>query len=133
MKRYKRGITFGTYDLFHIGHLNILKRSKELCEFLCVGVSSDALNYSKKQIYPVYNEEDRTQIVAAISVVDTVFLEESLEKKVQYIQEHQADVLVMGSDWEGKFDFCKPYCDVIYLPRTEGISTTQVKEDVKKV
>lgn len=130
-KKYKTGITFGTYDLFHIGHVNILKRAKTLCDRLVVGVSSDALNFNKKQVLPLYNEMDRIAIVHAIEYVDDVFLEESLEEKIAYIQKYQAEVLIMGSDWEFKFDFCKDFCDVIYFPRTEGISTSQLIGDVK--
>ena len=127
----RRVITFGTYDLFHIGHLNILRRAAELGTELVVGVSSDALNYSKKGKYPVYNEGDRMAIVQAIQYVDEVFLEESLELKGAYIQEHKADLLVMGDDWEGRFDSMREYCDVIYLPRTEGVSTTDLVDTIR--
>ena len=127
----RRVITFGTYDLFHIGHLNILRRAAELGTELVVGVSSDALNYSKKGKYPVYNEGDRMAIVQAIQYVDEVFLEESLELKGAYIQEHKADLLVMGDDWEGRFDSMREYCDVLYLPRTEGVSTTDLVDTIR--
>src|SRR5690554_4233933 len=99
-----RVITFGTFDLFHIGHLNILRRAAELGDTLIVGVSSDALNSSKKSKLPVYPEKERMEIVHAIQYVDEVFLEESLELKGQYIKDHRADLLVMGDDWEGRFD-----------------------------
>ncbi len=124
-----RVITFGTFDLFHIGHLNILRRAKELGNHLIVGVSTDALNFSKKSYYPVYNEEDRLQIVQAIQYVDEAFYEESLEKKRDYIIQHAADILVMGDDWQGKFDFVSDVCKVVYLPRTEGISTSGLRKD----
>ena len=124
-----RVITFGTFDLFHIGHLNILRRAKELGSHLIVGVSTDALNFSKKSYYPVYNEEDRLLIVDAIRYVDEVFYEESLEKKRDYIIQHAADILVMGDDWQGKFDFVSDVCKVVYLPRTEGISTSGLRKD----
>jgi len=124
----KKIITFGTYDLFHKGHLNILKKARELGDYLIVGISTDALNFSKKNIYPTYSEQDRLEIVKAIRYVDEVFFEESLEFKIEYIKKYKADILVMGNDWEGKFDFCKEFCQVNYLPRTEGISTTLLKK-----
>ena len=123
----KRIITFGTFDLFHIGHLNILKRAKEQGDHLIVGVSSDELNYSKKHIYPVYPLEHRMEIVKSIRYVDNVFVEESLEKKRGYILAHKADTLVMGDDWRGKFDEFKDICEVAYLDRTPIISTSEVK------
>ncbi|ACJ31670.1 Cytidyltransferase-like protein [Shewanella piezotolerans WP3] len=128
-----RIITFGTFDMFHIGHLNIIERAKKVGTHITVGVSSDALNFSKKQRYPVCNERDRMRIVSALGCVDEVFLEESLELKAEYIKVHKADCLVMGDDWEGKFDHLKPLCDVIYLPRTPAISTTQLIEVVKEI
>lgn len=127
----KKVITFGTYDLFHIGHVNILERAKQLGDELYVGVSSDALNFKKKQVYPMYTEDDRMKIIGSMKCVDHVFLEESLELKRHYIEEIGADVLVMGDDWEGKFDFCKDLCEVIYLPRTPDISTTLIKKKIK--
>ena len=129
----KTVITFGTFDLFHIGHLNILRRAKQLGDRLIVGVSTDALNFSKKQKYPVYSQQERLEIVSSIIFVDGVFFEESLEKKPEYIKLFSADVLVMGDDWKGKFDFCKDLCgcEVVYLPRTEGISSTMIKEGLK--
>ena len=126
-----RVLTFGTYDLLHIGHINIIKRAKALGDVLIVGVSSDALNYSKKQIYPVYNENDRMAIVDSIKYVEEVFLEESLDLKREYILKYKADILVMGNDWEGKFDEFADICKVIYLPRTEDISTTEIKDKIK--
>jgi len=128
-----RIITFGTFDMFHIGHLNIIERAKELGCHLVVGVSSDALNFSKKQRNPICCERDRMRILQAIACVDEVFLEESLELKADYIKEYNADCLVMGDDWQGKFDYLKPLCDVIYLPRTPAISTTQLIEVVKEI
>lgn len=127
----KKVITFGTYDLFHIGHVNILQRAKQLGDELYVGVSSDDLNFKKKQIYPMYTEDDRMKIIGSMECVDHVFLEESLELKRHYIEEVGADVLVMGDDWEGKFDFCKDLCEVVYLPRTPDISTTLIKKKIK--
>ncbi len=128
----KRVITFGTYDLLHIGHINILKRARALGDHLVAGVSTDALNLSKKAKKSVYNESDRAEIVRSIKYVDEVFFEDSLELKREYIQKFNADVLVMGNDWEGKFDFCKDLCEVVYLERTPEISSTQLKDDIKK-
>lgn len=124
-------ITFGTYDLFHIGHLRILERAAAMGEQLIVGVSSDSLNYEKKATYPIYNENDRMQIVAAINCVNKVFLEESLDKKADYITQYSAGKLVMGDDWAGKFDHLSNITEIIYLPRTEGVSTTFYKELIR--
>lgn len=124
------GITFGTFDLLHVGHVNILRRAGELCDKLMVGVSSDKLNFEKKGKYPTYREYDRINIVSAIKYVDDVFLEESLDLKIFYILKYGASILVMGDDWDGKFDFCANYCEVVYLPRTPNISTTEIKSSI---
>jgi len=124
-------ITFGTYDLFHIGHLKLLKRAKAYGERLVVGISSDDLNYSKKSKLPVFNQKERIEIVSSLSIVDEVFLEESLEKKGDYIRIYGADTLIMGDDWLGRFDEYRDLCDVIYLPRTPMISTTSIIEVIK--
>ena len=127
----KRIVTFGTFDLFHIGHLNILRRARELGDHLVVGVSSDELNYSKKSKYPISCTDDRLKIVAAIRYVDEVFVEESLELKGNYLKRFRADVLVMGDDWVGRFDEFREICEVVYLPRTENISTTSLKNEIQ--
>lgn len=124
----KTVITFGTFDLFHIGHLNILEKAKHLGNRLVVGVSSDALNIQKKNRLPLIHQTDRMRMLGALSCVDAVFLEESLELKANYVQEHGADILVMGDDWEGKFDDMP--CTVVYLPRTPSISTTELIERI---
>ncbi len=123
----RRIITFGTFDLFHIGHLHILRRACELGDELVVGVSSDELNFKKKKVYPVYPTQHRLEIVQAIQYVDRVFVEESLEKKQEYLLQYEADVLVMGDDWEGRFDPFRTICEVIYLPRTPVISSSEIK------
>lgn len=129
----KRIITFGTFDVFHVGHVNILKRAKELGDYLIVGVSSDQLNFSKKSRYPIYSEKDRVDIISSLRFVDEVFIEESLELKLEYIKRHHADILVMGDDWAGRFDWVKSNCDVLYLPRTPSISTTEIIEIVRSI
>jgi glycerol-3-phosphate cytidylyltransferase len=127
----KRVITFGTFDVFHVGHVRILERAAALGDYLIVGVSSDQLNHSKKGRFPIYSEQDRMEIISSLSCVSEVFVEESLEKKGQYIQQNNADVLVMGDDWLGKFDQFKSLCKVTYMPRTPSISTTEIIEVVR--
>jgi len=124
-------LTFGTFDVFHLGHLRILHRAKERGNQLIVGISTDALNFSKKGRYPVYSQEERMEIVASIRYVDEVFYEESLEQKGDYLKKYQADILMMGDDWQGKFDHFRDICEVIYLPRTPSISTTAVIEKIR--
>ena len=125
----KKVITYGTFDLFHVGHLNILKRAKELGDYLVVAVSSDKFNEIKgKKVY--YTLEDRVAILKAFKYVDEVIVEEGWDQKVKDVQEHNIDIFVMGDDWKGKFDHLKEYCEVVYLPRTGGISTTKIKEDL---
>lgn len=126
----KTVLTFGTFDVFHIGHVNILERARELGDHLIVGVSSDELNLQKKGRYPVYRQEHRLRIVNSLHCVNAVFVEESLELKGEYIQKYQADILVMGDDWSGKFDHFKSLCEVIYLPRTEEVSTTDIIQTI---
>jgi len=123
-------ITFGTFDVFHVGHLRVIERAASLGDRLVVGVSADALNERKKGRSPVYSQAERMEIVAALRAVDEVFLEESLEQKRDYILEHGADVLVMGDDWQGKFDDLEDVCEVVYLPRTPAISTTALIEKI---
>lgn len=126
----KKVITYGTFDLFHVGHVNILRRARELGDYLIVALSSDEFNAIKnKKAYHSY--EDRKTILEAIRYVDEVIPEFTWEQKIKDVQEHNVDVFVMGDDWEGKFDFLKEYCEVVYLPRTEGISTTKIKQDLK--
>lgn len=123
-------ITFGTFDVFHVGHLRMIERAAALGDRLVVGVSADALNVRKKGREPVFSEQERLAIISALRPVDAVFLEESLELKRDYIVEHAADVLVMGDDWAGRFDELKDVCEVVYLSRTPAISTTALIEKI---
>ena len=123
-------LTFGTFDILHIGHLRVIDRARALGDRLVVGVSSDALNLQKKGREPVFSQDERIQIIRALRSVDEVFLEESLEAKREYLVAHEADVLVMGDDWAGKFDEFRDLCEVVYLPRTPSISTTAIIEKV---
>lgn len=126
-------ITFGTFDVFHVGHLRVIERAAALGDRLVVGVSSDALNLRKKDREPVFSEGERLAIVAALKPVDEVFLEESLELKRDYIERFSADVLVMGDDWKGRFDDLSDACEVVYLPRTPAISTTALIEKISTI
>jgi glycerol-3-phosphate cytidylyltransferase len=125
-------LTYGTFDMFHIGHLKLLERLKELGNRLIVAVSTDEFNEikGKKTIIPY---AQRAEIVGAIKYVDMVIPENSWEQKVKDIKKYNIDIFAMGHDWEGKFDELTKYCDVIYLQRTEGISTTVLKEQLKQI
>lgn len=129
-KKYNTCITYGTFDLFHVGHLNLLKRIKAMCTNLIVAVSSGEFNElkGKKCVIPY---EQRAAIVSGIKYVDKVIPENSWEQKVDDIKKYNVDCFVMGNDWKGKFDFLRDYCEVFYLPRTEGISTTDLKQRLK--
>lgn len=126
-------VTFGTFDVFHVGHLRVLERAAALGDRLVVGVSADALNVRKKGRRPVFPEAERMAIVAALRDVDEVFLEESLELKRDYLLRFAADVLVMGDDWLGRFDEFGDICEVVYLPRTPAISTTALIEKISAI
>jgi len=120
-------LTYGTFDLFHVGHLNLLNRLAALGDRLVVAVSTDEFNKGKgKQTIIPY--ADRAAIVAALEVVDEVIPEEAWDQKVRDIQEHHVDVFGMGHDWTGKFDDLEEHCEVVYLPRTEGISSSELKQ-----
>ncbi len=126
----KRVITYGTYDVLHYGHINLLKRAKALGDYLIVVLSSDEFNAIKnKKSY--YTYEQRKKILEACRYVDLVIPEYNWDQKIDDVQKYQADIFVMGDDWEGKFDFLKDYCEVIYLPRTPKVSSTQTKEYLK--
>ncbi|AVK99691.1 glycerol-3-phosphate cytidylyltransferase [Pediococcus inopinatus] len=125
----KKVITYGTFDLIHKGHIRLLKRAKALGDHLTVCVSTDEFNALKgKKAYTSY--EDRKYILEAIRYVDEVIPEKGWDQKIKDVEERHIDTFVMGDDWKGKFDFLKDYCEVVYLPRTEGISTTKIKRDL---
>lgn len=127
----KKVITYGTFDLLHYGHINLLRRAKELGDYLVVAISTDEFNSIKnKKSY--FNYEKRKMILEAIRYVDEVIPEESWEQKIVDVRERNIDVFVMGDDWKGKFDYLKEYCEVVYLERTPDISTTQIKESLQK-
>lgn len=127
----KKVITYGTYDLLHVGHINLLRRAKALGDYLIVVVSSDEFNAGKgKKAY--HSFEDRKIILEAIKYVDEVLPEYTWEQKIDDVKDNDVDVFVMGDDWEGKFDFLEEEgAEVIYLPRTPEISSTQIKSDLK--
>lgn len=127
----KRVITYGTFDLIHYGHINLLKRAKELGDYLIVALSTDEFNWNSKHKKCYFSYGERQKLLEAIRYVDLVIPEECWEQKVSDVQLYKVDTFVMGDDWEGKFDFLKEYCDVVYLPRTPEISTTQIKQDLK--
>src|SRR4051794_37112358 len=130
MRPMRTVITFGTFDVFHVGHLRVIERAATLGDRLVVGVSADALNLRKKGREPGFSQGERMAIVGALKKVDEVFVEESLELKRHYIEEFHADVLGTGDDWAGRFDELGDICGVVYLPRTPAISTTALIEKI---
>lgn len=122
-------LTYGTFDLFHKGHLRLIQRAKKLGDKLIIGLSTDDFNREKgKNSY--FNFSERKQILSSLEEVNLIIPENSWDQKSQDIFNYKIDILVMGSDWEGKFDYLKPYCSVIYLPRTEAVCTTSIKEEI---
>lgn len=128
----KKVITYGTFDLLHYGHINLLRRAKELGDYLIVALSTDEFNWNQKQKKCYFTYEQRKQLLESIRYVDLVIPEENWEQKISDVKEFKVDTFVMGDDWEGKFDYLKEYCDVVYLPRTPEISTTQIKSELKE-
>ncbi|HIZ45510.1 MAG TPA: glycerol-3-phosphate cytidylyltransferase [Candidatus Olsenella pullistercoris] len=127
----KRILTYGTFDLLHYGHINLLRRAKALGDYLVVACSTDEFNLGKgKRCY--FSYEERKQLLESIRYVDLVIPEESWEQKANDVREYHIDTVVMGSDWEGseRFEYLKDLCEVVYLPRTPEISTTQIKNDL---
>lgn len=129
----KRVITYGTFDLLHYGHINLLRRARQMGDYLIVALSTDEFNWNEKRKKSYFSYKERKQLLEAIRYVDLVIPEQTWEQKVTDIREYHADILVMGDDWTGKFDFLeKEGCQVVYLPRTKEISTTQIKNDLNK-
>lgn len=124
----KKVITYGTYDLLHYGHANLLKRAKELGDYLIVGVTSDGFDKERGKLNVRNNVLERVDAVKATGYADEVIIEDYIGQKIDDIQKYNIDIFAIGSDWEGKFDYLKEYCEVVYLPRTEGISSTQLRE-----
>ena len=127
----RKVITYGTFDLLHYGHINLLRRAKELGDYLIVAVSTDEFNKEEKNKKCYFPYEQRKLLLESIRYVDLVIPETNWEQKVKDVKEYHIDTFVMGNDWEGQFDFLKEYCEVVYLPRTPEISTTKIKSDLK--
>lgn len=127
----KRVITYGTFDLLHYGHINLLRRAKQKGDYLIVALSTDEFNWESKQKKCYFSYEKRKTLLEAIRFVDLVIPENSWEQKNEDVELYQIDTFVIGDDWEGKFDFLKKKCSVVYLDRTPEISTTQIKKDMQ--
>ena len=127
----KKVITYGTFDLLHYGHINLLQRAKALGDYLIVALSTDEFNSKEKNKITYFSYEERKRLLEAIRYVDLVIPEQNWEQKISDVKEFKVDTFVMGDDWKGKFDFLKDYCEVVYLARTPEISTTKIKKDLK--
>lgn len=127
----KKVITYGTFDLLHYGHINLLRRAKSLGDYLIVALSTDEFNWNSKRKKCYFPYEKRVQLLESIRYVDLVIPENCWEQKISNVREFKVDIFVMGDDWLGKFDFLKDYCSVVYLPRTPEISTSQIKNDLR--
>ena len=141
MKKYKNGYTTGVYDMFHVGHLNILRRAKDYCEFLVVGVSTDDVVFKNKNVFPIISFKDRVEIVQSIKYVDKVIPQTryDVEGKIEAVKEKKIDVVFVGSDWFGtekwnkiEEELNKIGCDVVYLPHTDGISSTLLRKRISE-
>ena len=128
----KRVITYGTFDLLHYGHIELLKRAKQLGDYLIVALSTDEFNTQEKNKKTYFSYKVRKEMLEAIRYVDLVIPEENWQQKKTDVEKYNCDIFVMGNDWEGKFDFLKEHCEVVYLKRTPEISTTKIKRDLLK-
>lgn len=126
----KKVITYGTFDLLHYGHINLLRRAKALGDYLIVALSTDEFNWNMKGKKCYFSYEQRKQLLEAVRYVDLVIPENSWEQKISDVHEFKVDTFVIGDDWQGKFDFLQDHCQVVYLPRTPEISTTQIKQQL---
>ena len=127
----RKVITYGTYDLLHWGHINLLRRARELGDYLIVVLSTDEFNWNEKQKKCFFTYEKRKMMLEAIRYVDEVIPENNWEQKRSDVKDNGVSVFVMGDDWKGKFDFLSDLCEVVYLPRTPDISTTQIKKELE--
>lgn len=125
----KKVITYGTYDLLHQGHINLLKRAKKLGDYLIVGVTSDSFDIERGKFNVRNNVLERIDSVRKTGLADKIIIEDYVGQKIDDIQKYDVDVFAIGSDWTGQFDYLNEFCKVIYLPRTEGISSTQLREE----
>ena len=133
MKEKKKIVlTYGTYDLLHRGHIRLLKRAKDLGDYLIVGLSTDEFNEIKNK-KAVFLYEERKLILESIKYVDKVIPEKTWEQKIDDVKKYNVDIFVMGDDWEGEFDFLKEFCEVIYLEKTKDISSTEIAEKIRKI
>ena len=129
----KKVITYGTFDLLHYGHINLLRKAKSLGDYLIVGLSTDEFNNKDKNKECYFDYEDRKSLLDAVRYVDLVIPEKNWEQKISDIQKYNVDVFVIGDDWEGKFDYLKDFgVEVVYLPRTKEISTSKIKDDLNR-
>ena len=126
----KRVITYGTFDLLHYGHINLLRRAKALGDYLIVALSTDEFNWREKQKKSYFSYDERKAMLEAIRYVDLVIPEENLGQKKTDVEKYHVDVFVIGDDWTGQFDFLRDQCEVVYLPRTPEISTTKIKTEL---
>lgn len=129
----RRVITYGTFDLLHYGHINLLQRAKSMGDYLIVALSTDEFNWKEKQKKCYFSYEERKRLLEAVRYVDLVIPEENWEQKIVDVKTYHINTFVIGDDWEGKFDFLKEFCEVVYLPRTPEISTTQIKKDLNNI
>ena len=127
----KRVITYGTFDLLHYGHINILRRAKQLGDYLIVALSTDEFNLNSKNKVCYFDYEKRKALLEAVRYVDLVIPEKKWEQKIDDVKRYHVDTFVIGDDWEGEFDFLKEECNVVYLSRTPEISTSKIKADMK--
>ena len=133
ISKMKKVITYGTYDLLHEGHVNLLRRAKELGDYLIVGVTSDSFDRGRGKLNVRNNVLERIESVRSTGYADEIIIEDYLGQKIDDIQRYDVDVFAIGSDWEGKFDYLNEYCEVVYLPRTEGISSTMLREQIQDI
>ena len=129
----KKVITYGTYDLLHQGHINLLRRAKELGDYLIVGVTNDNFDRERGKLNVCNNVLERVEAVKATGLADQIIIEDYFGQKIDDIQKYDVDIFAIGSDWEGKFDYLNEYCQVIYLPRTEGISSTMLRGERQQI